>query len=275
MARIVRLFLLVFLLAILASLVWLRATRDGREMAGELSHRWQQSRHGDEQRDAAEKLAAMGAHLGRLPPDQRLVSIDCKDKSLGDEGYRLVGKCFSLETASFVGCDLNDKRMQHLAGLVNLTSLVIANTPAVTDEGIKHIASLQQLVGLILNGSGIGDAVPQATWPASGTCQSRPFKYPGHRRRDAGVERSKKAPVAALGPHGGYGRRRGQSQRLGQLATNHVDGEQGDRQGQVAVEKHVPGAEDRLTRSFRRADSFRRVTSSPRTSRDARSPLQA
>ena len=38
-----------------------------------------------------------GAIMGRMPPDNRLVSISCTDKTLGDEGYRLVGKCFRLE----------------------------------------------------------------------------------------------------------------------------------------------------------------------------------
>ena len=157
MARVVRVVLLVVLLFILASLVWLRATPQGREVADEASRRWQQWRHGGDEEAAAAKLQAMGARVGRLPPEQRVVSINCTDMTLGDEGYRLVGRCFNLQTASFIGCDLDDDRMRHLAGLGNLTSLVVAKTPAVTEAGIKQIASLRQLVGLILNGTGIGD----------------------------------------------------------------------------------------------------------------------
>ncbi|MGA2256952.1 MAG: hypothetical protein ABSG53_20055 [Thermoguttaceae bacterium] len=158
MRRAIRIAVLVMLFLILAFLVWLRATPDGRDLADNLSDRSQEWRHGGEEQDAAEKLTAMGARFGRLPPENRLVSIDCNDKTLGDEGYRLVGKCFRLELASFIRCDLNDDRIQHLAGLSHLTSLTILDTPAVTDAGIKNIGSLRLLVGLLLNGTGVGDA---------------------------------------------------------------------------------------------------------------------
>ena len=158
MGRVVRIVLLVVLLMILAFLVWLRVTPDGRDLAGNVSDRWHEQRHGGEERDAAERLTAMGAIFVGLPPDNRFVSIGCNDKTLGDEGYRLVGKCFRLEAASFIHCDLNDDRMKHLAGLSHLTSLAIVDTPAVTDAGIKNIGSLRLLVGLLLSGTGVGDA---------------------------------------------------------------------------------------------------------------------
>jgi hypothetical protein len=158
MRRAIRLVVLVVLLSFLAFLVWLRATRDGRDLADNLSDRWQERQHGGEEKDAVEKLTAMGARFGRLPPDNYLVSIDFNGKTLGDEGYRLVGKCFRLEMASFIRCDLNDDRMRYLTGLSRLTSLTIIDTPAVTDAGIQKIGSLGQLVGLLLTGTGVGDA---------------------------------------------------------------------------------------------------------------------
>ena len=158
MSRVIRIVLLVFLLLVLAMVVWLRVTPEGADLADDLSDRWQLWRHGSEEQDAAEKLTAMDAMLGRLPPQQRLVSINCTDKTLGDEGYRLVGKCFRLETAVFIRCDLTDERMRHLAGLTHLTSLAILDTPAVTEAGIKNISSLRRLVGLSLEGTAVGDA---------------------------------------------------------------------------------------------------------------------
>jgi len=127
-------------------------------LADGLSDRWQQWRHGGEEQDAAVTLTALGVQLRRLPPQNHLVAIDCNDKTLADEGYRLLGKCFRLEAASFIRCDLNDDRMQRLVALSHLTSLTIVDAPAVTDVGIKSIGSLQRLVGLHLSGTGIGDA---------------------------------------------------------------------------------------------------------------------
>ncbi len=159
MRRAVRIILLVLLLSILAFAVWLRVTPEGRDLADDLSDRWHEWRHPGEEQNAAEKLTAMGASMGRLPPANRLVSIDCNDKTLGDDGYRLIGKCFSLEVAKFIHCDLNDERMQYLAGLRHLTSLNVIDTSAVTDAGImKNLGKFPRLVGLILKGTEVGDA---------------------------------------------------------------------------------------------------------------------
>ncbi len=162
MGRVIRIGLLVLLLLVLLLVVWLRQTPEGRDLADELTHRWrrsQQSQHSGEEREAAEKLTAMGARLIRsAPPEQYFASINCNNQTLGDDGYRLVGKCRRLESATFIHCDLNDDRMQYLAGLGDLTSLNIVDTPAVTDAGIKKIASLRNLVGLLLSGTGVGDA---------------------------------------------------------------------------------------------------------------------
>ncbi len=158
MARVIRVVLLFVLLGILAFLVWLRVTPAGQDLADVLSDRWQQARHGGEERDAVEKLTALGARFGRsAPPEQHFVSIDCKNNTLGDEGYRLVGKCFRLQAAKFLECDLNDDRMQYLAGLRNLTSLTISDTPEVTDAGIKKIAGLRELTSVLLRGTHVGD----------------------------------------------------------------------------------------------------------------------
>jgi hypothetical protein len=158
MFRVIRVITLAVLLSLIAFLVWLKATRDGRDFADTLSDRTQQWRHGGEEKEAAEKLTALGARFIRLPPENRLVSIDCTKKTLDDEGYRLVGKCLNLEVATFNNCDLNDDRMQHLMGLNRLTSLNIVDTPTVTDAGMKKIGSLSRLVGLILTRTSVGDA---------------------------------------------------------------------------------------------------------------------
>jgi hypothetical protein len=159
MRRVIRIVVLVVLLLVLALVVWLRLTPDGQELAGNLSDRWQQWRHGGEEQDAAQKLTALGAIMVRsAPPERYFASINLTGKTLGDEGYRLVGKCFRLESASFMHCDLNDDRLKNLAGLSHLTSLAISDTPAVTDAGIKNISSLRGLTGLLLKGSGVSDA---------------------------------------------------------------------------------------------------------------------
>jgi len=158
MRRVVRIAILFVLLLIPALLVWLRVTRDGRDLADDMLDRWQQWRHGSEERDAATTLMAMGVQLRRLPPANHLVAVDCYDKALGDEGYQLLAKCFRLEAASFTRCDLNDERMGRLTALDHLTSLTIIDTPAVTDAGVKNVGSLRRLVGLHLSGTGVGDA---------------------------------------------------------------------------------------------------------------------
>ena len=110
--------------------VWMRVTparygrRPGRPLARVAAWR--------EEEDAAAKLTAPGARFCTLQPENHRVTIDCDDKTLGDEGYRLVGKCFRLEAANFNRCDLNDDRMRHLAGLRHLTSLATPDTPEVT-----------------------------------------------------------------------------------------------------------------------------------------------
>lgn len=159
MGRVIRVVGLVVLLGILAFVVWLRVTREGRDLAGDMSDRTEAWRHGSEEKDAAEKLKAMGAIMVRSAArDQSFASIDCKDKTLGDEGYRLVGKCFGLQAAAFTHCDLNDDRIQNLAGLRHLSSLTIFDTPAVTDAGLKHVARLRELQALNLEKTGVGDA---------------------------------------------------------------------------------------------------------------------
>jgi hypothetical protein len=152
--RPVGIIVLVLVLLIVAFLVWLRVTPDGRDLADDLSGRWQQWRHGGEEQDAARKLAALGAGVvGQEHP----LSINCQDKTLGDEGYRWVGKCSGLVEARFLRCDLNDDRMKSLAGLSRLTSLTIFDAPEVTDEGIKQIVSLRGLASLLLKGTSVGD----------------------------------------------------------------------------------------------------------------------
>jgi len=158
MGRAIRIVLLVLLLLILAIVVWMRVTPEGRELAGELFQHWRQSRHGGTEQDAAEKLTAMGALVVHSLPDQSVASINCTDKTLGDEGYRLIGECYRLQVVNFNHCDVTDDRLRYLTGLSDLTSLVIIDTPAVTDAGIKHIAKLGGLVGLSLKGTEVGDA---------------------------------------------------------------------------------------------------------------------
>ena len=159
MRRVIRIVFLVLLLLILVTVVWLRMTPEGREMATDATRRWQRSRHGEEERDAAAKLTALGARLVRsAPPEPYFASLNCNDLTLGDEGYQLIGKCYRLESATFIHCDLNDERIRYLIGLSDLASLNIINTPEVTDAGMKYVGSLRGLVGLILKGTKVGDA---------------------------------------------------------------------------------------------------------------------
>ena len=139
-------------------MLYLRLTPDGRDFAAELSRHWSRSAPSGDESAAAAKLQSLGGQIGRLPPEEHVVSLNFTDKKLGDDGYRLLGKCPRLQSAVFIKCDLTDQRMRFFAGLTDLTSLSIIDAPAVTDEGIKQIASLRQLVGLLVNGTSVGDA---------------------------------------------------------------------------------------------------------------------
>jgi hypothetical protein len=155
--KIVRIVVLVLLLAIVGFVIFLRITPEGRETGKDLAERWQEIRHGGAARDAGQKLIAMKVRLGTLQPDPSYVTLDCSNQSLGDEGFRLVGKCFHLKAASFIHTDLNDDRMKYLANLTRLASLTIAETPALTDAGIKYVASMPEMESLLLRDTGVGD----------------------------------------------------------------------------------------------------------------------
>ena len=186
-----------------------------------------------------------GARFGRsAPPEQHFVSIDCKNSTLGDEGYRLVGKCFRLQAAKFLECDLNDDRMQYLAGLRNLTSLTISDTPEVTDAGIKKIAGLRELTSVLLRGTHVGDlGLPSIVKLPD----LRVLDLSRTQVTDDGMS-ALRAPahldLAAHHGYGGHGRGRGQAGRLVEFTEPHPEGKQGDRQGKGAVAGDVSRAEN-------------------------------
>ena len=156
--RVVRIVLIVLFLAIIGIAIWMWATPDGQDAADELSERWQGLWHNTEARDAAWKLMFMKAHFSTVPPSPDYVAMECMNLSLGDDGFRLVGKCFHLKTVAFTNTDMNDRRMQCLDSLPHLVSLtIIDKTPTVTDAGIKHLASTPRLVGLILQNTLVSD----------------------------------------------------------------------------------------------------------------------
>jgi hypothetical protein len=160
--KIVRIVLLVLLVAIIGLGVWLKFTAEGQGVARDLAARWQDFRHGDEARDAAEKLIAMKVQMGTLPPDPTYITLDCTDLQLGDDGFRLIGKCIQLQNLTLIHTDANDERIKCLAGLHRLRSLAIIDSPDVTSAGIRCVALIPELNGLSLIGTGIGDDALQA-----------------------------------------------------------------------------------------------------------------
>jgi hypothetical protein len=155
--RVTRTLLLVAVLGSIVVAIWMKTTDDGQRAARDLSARWQDYRHGGEAREAAEKLIAMKVRMGTLPPAGPYITLDSTDLQLGDDGFRLIGKCIQLQNLQLIRTDANDERMKRLSGLSRLTSLTIIDCPKVADAGIQCVKSMPELVALCLIGTGIGD----------------------------------------------------------------------------------------------------------------------
>ena len=76
MGRSIRIVSLVLLVSILAFVVWLRLTQDGRNLANDLSDRVQVLRHGGEEKAAAEKLKTLGARFGPVGDAREVSRVD-------------------------------------------------------------------------------------------------------------------------------------------------------------------------------------------------------
>ena len=175
------------------------------------------------------------------------MAIDCNDKTLGDEGYRLLGKCFRLEAASFIRCDLNDDRMQCLAGLSHLTSLDHYRYAGSDRRGNQeHRFAPASWSACILSGTGVGDAGLKQIGKLPELATLDLSRHPGHRRRTVGAERPQQVAVVAPGEHGGHRRRRGQARWPAVAAERQPVGMQGDRPGQSPVEEDTSGTDNRL-----------------------------
>src|SRR5262249_50196728 len=100
--KIFRVVVLVVLLVILGLLLFFKVTPQGQEMWKELSGHIDNAVYGKEAQDAAAKLIQMKVQMGTMPPDTKYVTLNCSDANvkLGDEGFRLIGKCVQLEQVS-------------------------------------------------------------------------------------------------------------------------------------------------------------------------------
>ncbi len=159
MRRASRVSLIVLLLAVLAGLIWLRATREGQDIAQQIHDRFIEWKTGADDRDAAAKLKAMGVLFTRSqPPESHVGTLGVTDKTLGDDGYRAISACVWLLDANFMRCDIDDRQMEHLAGLTHMTSLGIYDAPGVTDAGLRYLTQMHGMASLKLRGTQITDA---------------------------------------------------------------------------------------------------------------------
>lgn len=72
------------------------------------------------------------------------------NETAGSETLKAVGQCRSLKALNLYHTGISDDDLQHLAGLSQLTILELSDNDRITDEGLKHLATMKSLRRLYL-----------------------------------------------------------------------------------------------------------------------------